>query len=284
MTPTDFSTHPRPLLTIRPSSGWAAIDLREMWHFRDLFLTLAERDVKVRYKQTALGAVWVIIQPLLSAGVLSFVFGSVAKLEAPGKIPYFLFAFAGTLAFSSVFSSTLTRVTNSMVGNQQLVSKVYFPRLILPFSTTSSTLLDFIVGLGMFMVLLLVYWQLPGANVLLMPVCVVVLLMLALGAGLMATAIAVSYRDVIHILPVATQFLLYASPVAYAVAEVPDQYLLLFYLNPLTSVLEAFRWSVFGVGEVPWGWFGYSAAVAVGLLIIGAFSFRRMERRFADVI
>lgn len=273
-----------PHVSIRPAKGWQGVDLREIWHFRDLFLTLAERDIKVRYKQTVLGVFWVVIQPLLSAGILSFVFGSVAQFEAPSGIPYFLFAFAGTLAFTSVFSTTLTRVSNSMVGNQQLVSKVYFPRLILPFSTTSSTALDFFVGLGMFVVLLLVYWQLPGWTVLLMPFCLLLLLLMALGIGLIATALAVSFRDVLHILPVATQFLLYASPVAYAVAEVPEAYRTLYYLNPLAAVLEAFRWAVFGVGNVEWGWFGYSAAVAAVLFLMGVFLFKRMERKFADVI
>lgn len=275
---------PQPQLTIRPRRGWSAIDLREMWQFRDLFLTLAERDIKVRYKQTALGAVWVVFQPLVSALIFAFVFGSVAKLEAPSGVPYLLFAFAGTLAYNSLFSPTLTRVSGSMVGNQQLVSKVYFPRLILPLSTTFSTLLDFAVGAGILALFILTRWYFPGINLLLAPVCILLLLMLAMGIGLFAAALAVQYRDVIHILPVFTQLLLYASPVAYAVAVVPEKYRTLYYLNPLASVLEAFRWSVLGAGNVEWGWLAYSATVATALLVGGAFAFKRMERRFADVI
>ena len=275
---------PEPHLTIRPSRGWAALNLREMWQFRDLFLTLAERDVKVRYKQTALGMVWVVFQPLVSALIFAFVFGSVAQLEAPGGVPYLLFAFAGTLAYNSLFNPALTRVSNSLVGNQQLVSKVYFPRLILPLSTTVSTLLDFAVGAAVLGLLIAVRWHFPGANLLLAPVCLILLMALALGMGLFATALAVQYRDVVHVLPVFTQLLLYASPVAYAVATVPEKYRTLYYLNPLASVLEAFRWSVLGAGTLEWGWLAYSAACAIALLAGGAFAFKRMERRFADVI
>ncbi len=272
-----------PHLTIRPSSGWRALDLRELWHFRDLLLTLAGRDLKVRYKQTALGVAWVILQPLIAAGIFAFVFGGVAGLDAPGEVPYFLFSFVGLLGWNA-FSSTLSRASAAMVGNEHLVSKVYFPRLILPLSTVFAALIDFAVAFGMLLVLLLIFWGLPAVNFLLMPVVLLLLLMLSLGIGICATALAVSYRDVGYIIPVFIQFLLYASPVAYALQEVPEQYRAIYSLNPLAPLLEAFRWSLLGVGELEWGYLAYAAAMAGLAFAVGAFVFKRMERKFADVI
>lgn len=251
--------------------------------FRDLLLSLAGRDLKVRYKQTALGVTWVILQPLIAAGIFAFVFGGVAKLEAPGAVPYFLFSFVGLLAWNA-FSGSLNRASGAMLGNEHLVSKVYFPRLILPISTLFAALIDFAVALGMLGVLLVLFWKLPTVSVLLMPLLLLLMLMLALGIGFAATALAVSYRDIGYIVPVALQFLLYASPVAYALQEVPEQYRAIYLLNPLAPLLEAFRWSVLGVGEVLWGYLAYAAAVSVLTFGLGAFVFKRMERKFADVI
>ncbi len=273
----------RPHLTIRPRSGWAALDLQEIWAFRDLLFTLAARDLKVRYKQTALGVAWVIFQPLMAAGIFTFVFGAVAELEAPGGVPYFLFSFAGLLAWNA-FSGTLNRAGGALVGNEHLVSKVYFPRLILPVSTIFAALIDFAVALGMLAVLLVLFWHLSGATLGLMPLCLLLMLMLALGIGCAATALGVSYRDVGYIVPVALQFLLYASPVAYPLQEVPERYRAIYLLNPLAPLLEAFRWSVLGVGEVLWGHLLYSGIFAATALVAGAFVFKRMERKFADVI
>ncbi|CAN5868621.1 ABC transporter permease [soil metagenome] len=270
-------------LTIRPRSGWAALDLREIWLFRDLLLALAGRDLKVRYKQTSLGVAWVILQPLIGAGIFAFVFGAVAKLEAPGGVPYFLFSFVGLLAWNA-FSGTVNRSSGAMVGNEHLVSKVYFPRLILPISTIFAALIDFAVALGMLAVLLGLLWHLPGTALALMPLVLALMLTLALGIGFAATALSVSYRDVGYVVPVALQFLLYASPVAYPLQEVPEQYRAIYLLNPLAPLLEAFRWSLLGVGEVLWGHLLYSAACAATALIAGAFVFKRMERKFADVI
>ena len=278
------SVEPRKVhFTIRPRSGWAALDLREIWLFRDLLLALAGRDLKVRYKQTALGVAWVILQPLIGAGIFAFVFGAVAKLEAPGGVPYFVFTFVVILSWNS-FSGTINRSSGAMVGNEHLVSKVYFPRLILPISTIFAALIDFAVALGMLAVLLGLLWHLPGATLALMPLVLALMLTLALGIGFAATALSVSYRDVGYVVPVALQFLLYASPVAYPLQEVPERYRAVYLLNPLAPLLEAFRWSLLGVGEVLWGHLLYSAACAVTILIAGAFVFKRMERKFADVI
>jgi lipopolysaccharide transport system permease protein len=278
------STHlpPKPLMTIRASSGWTAINLRELWQFRDLLLTLALRDLKLRYKQTALGVVWVVLQPLMAAGIFSFVFGKVAKLPSDG-VPYFLFSYAGLLGWN-LFNSTLTKTSGCLVGNSQLISKVFFPRLVLPLSTVPSVMIDFAVAAGMMTVLMIIYNVAPGWSLLLLPIWMAILLMLSLGIGLCAASLAVSYRDVQYILPVFLQILLYASPIAYAVSAVPEHLRPIYLINPLSSVLEAFRWSLLGVGSPTPGTIAYAAAVSGTVFLLGTFSFKRMERRFADVI
>ncbi len=278
---------PQPHLIIRPSSGWAALNLKQIWLYRDLLMTLAGRDVKLRYRQTALGVIWVILQPLLGAGVLSFVFNRVANVPT-GNIPPFLFTFAAMLGFTA-FSSTLSKASASLVGNAQLVSKVFFPRLVLPLSTVLSTLVDFGVSLCVLFVLMLLYRIAPGPQILLLPLWLTLILLLSLGFGLITAALMVSYRDVQYVLPVVLNLLTFGSPIAYtaafAASKLPaglQQFY--FFLNPLAGLLEAFRWSVLGDGEVQWGYVAYSAIFAVAIFIGGAFSFKKMERKFADVI
>lgn len=275
-------SQPKPYLTIRPTSGWAALNLAEVWQYRDLLSSLATRDVKLRYRQTALGVIWVILQPLLAAGIFSFVFGKVAKLPSDG-VPYFLFSYAGLLGWN-LCSSTLMKVSGCLTGNAHLISKVFFPRLILPLSTLFSSLIDFGVAAGMMVVLMLVNHVPIGLGLLLLPVWMLLLLMIAVGVGLFCASLMVTYRDVQFVLPVAVQFALYASPIAYAVSAVPHNLRPLYFLNPLSSLLEAFRWSILGTGQLQWGYLAYSAVVAVTLLVGGAFAFKRMERQFADVI
>lgn len=274
-------------LIIEPQTGWASLRLGEIWRFRDLLRSFAARDVKLRYKQTALGVTWVVLQPLLSAAVFAFVFGLLARFKAPGNVPYFLFALIGMTAWTA-FSGTLTRSTHSMVNNAHVVAKVYFPRMVLPLSSVFSTLIDLAVGLMMFALLLVLFWRWPAVSVLLAPLCLILIVAIAVGAGLWLSALAVSYRDVQYILPVLTQLLLYASPVAYPLAEVrkmvPARYFWLYLLNPLVAPLEALRFAVFGVGDLLWPQLAYSAGVAVVLLVAGALTFERMERKFADVI
>ena len=214
--------------------------------------------------------------------IFAFVFGKVAKLPSDG-IPYFIFSYAGLLGWNA-FSSTLGKVSSSMVGNAHLVSKVYFPRLVLPLSTVISSLLDFGVALVMLAVFMGVYHVIPGAGLLLLPVWLTLILMLSLGIGLFAASLMVSYRDIQYILPVATQFLMYASPVAYAVTAVPAKLQLFYFINPLSGLLEAFRWSLLNRGGIHAGALIYSIVFSVALFVLGAFSFRRMERKFADVI
>ena len=273
----------KPFLLIEPKSGWQAINFAELWQFRDLLTSLAQRDVKLRYRQTALGVLWVILQPLLAAGIFSFVFGKIAKIPAPHGIPYLVFSYAGLLAWNA-FSSTLTKSSTCLTGNANLVSKVYFPRLVLPLSTVFSTLIDFGVALVVMVVLLIVNHVPVHLGLLLLPVWLLLIVLLSVGIGLYAAALMVTYRDVQYVLPVVTQFLLYASPVAYAYAVVPDRWHAVFALNPLTGLLEAFRWSLLGVGTVSWALTGYAALVTLIVFLLGALAFKSMERKFADVI
>ena len=265
------------------------MNLREIWQFRDLLITLAGRDVKLRYRQTAIGVIWVVLQPLLAAGIFSVVFGKVGHLPSPGKFPYFIFAYAGQLGWQA-FSSTLNKASSCLVGNSQLVSKVFFPRLVLPLSTVFSTLIDFGVALIMMFVLLGITHIMPTLAILTLPVWMLLILMVAMGLGMLAAAMMVSYRDVQYILPVLTNFLLYGSPLIYSVGFImkglPAQYHAFYMLNPLASLLEGLRWSLLGAtAPVPdWNWAIYAAFCAVGVFIWGAFGFKKMERRFADVI
>jgi lipopolysaccharide transport system permease protein len=272
----------RPVVVIRPTHGWRSLDLREVWRFRDLLLMFALRDLKLRYRQTALGVTWVILLPLLGAAIFSLVFGRVAKLPTAG-VPYFVFAYAGLLGWN-LFQGTLSKAGTSLINNAHLVSKVFFPRVIVPLSAACSAMVDTVVALALLLILLPAYHVRLTPAIVFLPVWLVLFQVLALGLGLYAAALSVSYRDVTHILPVATQFLLYASPVGYRASLVPAAYHPLYVLNPLAGLLEALRWSLLGGAPPNWGHVGYAAVASCMLLVAGAFAFRRMERRFADVI
>jgi lipopolysaccharide transport system permease protein len=271
----------RPCLVLRPRSGWAALDLCELWRYRDLLLVLGLRDVKLRYRQTVLGVAWVVLQPLLAAGIFAFVFGAVARLPSAG-LPYFLFAYAGLLGWTA-FQATITKASTCLVQSSNLISKVYFPRLILPLSTLLSTALDSLVGLAMLLVLLPI-WVYPGPEILLLPVWFGLLLLMAVGLGVLAGALMVPYRDVQYILPVLIQLGMYASPVAYAVTAVPERLRAVVLLNPLSGILEGLRWSLLGTSQPAWGAVAYGAGFALAVFLGGAYAFKRMERSFADVI
>jgi lipopolysaccharide transport system permease protein len=273
---------PNPDLVIRPSRGWSALNLAEVWAFRDLLFTLAGRDLKVRYKQTFLGVAWVILQPLMAAGVFNIVFGMVAKMPSDG-VPYLLFTFVGQLGWN-MFANTVSKSSGSLVGNGHLISKVYFPRLVLPLSGLPSTFVDFAVAALMMVGLMVWYHWGPGTGLVFLPLWVAMLLAMALGIGLITAALTVSYRDVGYILPVMMQIAMYASPVPYSVKAVPESLRFFYDANPLSAVLEGFRWSLLNTQQPNWGLVGYAGAVAVVLLVTGAFMFKRMERKFADVV
>jgi lipopolysaccharide transport system permease protein len=282
VTPPAPGSGPQPLLKIRPPRGWAALDLLSVWRFRNLLLALAGRDVKLRYKQTALGIAWVLLQPLLAAGIFTFVFGKVAKLSSDGR-SYFLFSYAGLLGWN-LFSTTVTKSSVCLVGNAQLISKIFFPRLVLPLSTVPSALIDFCVALVMMFALMGLYHAPVGPAILLLPVWMALILMLSVGIGLWTSALTVSYRDVQYILPVLTQLWLYLSPVAYSVSVVPQRLRWAYNLNPLAPVLEGFRWCLLNTDRPGTISVLYSAAVSIAFLVVGAYVFKRMERKFADVI
>jgi lipopolysaccharide transport system permease protein len=278
----DDAAKQKPWMVIEPRSGWSELNLTELWRYRDLLVTLAIRDVKLRYKQTALGVIWVILQPLLAAGIFTFVFGKVARMPSDG-LPYFAFSYAGLLAWNA-FNSTLTKASASVIGNSQLVSRVFFPRLILPLSTVLSTLIDFFVALALMVVLMVGYGITPGWGVLLLPLWLILLVALALGIGVYTSALTVRYRDLQYVVPVLLQMLLYASPVAYSVSAVPDRLRVLYFLNPMSGLLEAFRWSLLGRGQLDWTHVIYSSSWVVVVSFGGALAFKKMEHKFADVI
>ena len=290
--PVVSAANPGSYLKLVPPSGWAALNLREVWNFRDLLVALAGRDVKLRYKQTALGAIWVVLQPLMAAGVFSFVFGLVAQMPSPNGIPYFVFSFAGLLGWN-LFSSTLSKISTCLTGNSALISKIFFPRLVLPFSAVPSVLIDFSVSMAMMALLMLVFHVPVRPGLLLLPVWIAMLLMMSIGIGLITSALSVSYRDVQYMMPVFLQILLYGSPVAYGLQTVLSKVqnkhptlALVYLLNPLAGPLEAFRASLLGTpwpAQLPMALL-VSGCASVGLILFGAYSFKKMERKFADVI
>ncbi|GAA4720079.1 ABC transporter permease [Isoptericola chiayiensis] len=258
---------------------------RELWAAREVLLRFGLRDILLRYRQTAVGVAWVVVQPLLGAGIFALVFGTVADLPTNG-VPYFLFSFMGMLAWN-LFSQTIARSSASLVANQALVAKVFFPRLLVPLSSALGVLLDYAVALGLGVVLLIVYGVSPGWAVLLLPVWTMLLLMVALGVGVAAAAIQVKYRDVGYVMPWLLQMGLYATPVAYSLEALegsPEAVQWLFTANPLTWFLEAFRWSLLGQAAPPlWQIVGMVGA-ALLVLLGGTLVFQRYERQFADVI
>lgn len=280
----------KPLLTIEPRPGWVPLNLPEIWQFRDLLMGLAGRDVRLRYRQTALGVSWVVFQPLIAAGLFTFIFGMVAGMPGKGGLPPFVLIYCGTLGFN-VFANTLSKAGICLVGNAQLVSKVYFPRMVLPLSTAISSLLDFAVASLILIGLMIAYHVHVGWGLLLMPALLGAILIFALGVGLWASALTVSYRDVQYVLPVMVQFAMYASPAAYTLSWIVEKLSVhhprlvsAYMLNPLASLLEAFRWSWLGTGELHWRWLAYALLFSLATFLVGCIAFRRMERKFADVI
>ena len=273
----------KPLHTIRTRTGMASLELGELWAYRDLLLAFAMRDVRLRYRQTALGAIWVVLQPLLAAAIFSFVFGRIAKFSS-GNVPYFVFAFAGMLCWN-VFSATVTKSSASLLQNTNLVSKVYFPRLIMPMAPGASTLIDAGISLVLLFILMGINGVMPTMAILLAPVFIALTLMIGLGVSFIAAALSVTYRDVQYVIPVMVNLLMYISPVAYAADVVPaGNSRFLFFLNPLTPIFDAFRWSVLGVGQPQWGFLAYSLVAGIVLFWGGAMIFRNLEQGFADVI
>ena len=256
--------------------------LREIWNYRDLFSALGVRDLRLRYRQTALGVAWVVLQPLAAAGIFAFVFGTIAKVPTDGQ-PYVLFSLAALIGWN-FFSSVLTRASVSLIQNPQLVTRVYFPRLILPMAVVPAALVDLLVTIVAFLGLAAMQGRVPTAAFFVLPLVILLLGMLALGAGFAAAALAVRYRDVQYLLPVAIQLALYASPVAYSASAVSGEWRGLYYANPLAAPLELMRWSLLGTPFPGANHLAYSVAAALALCLVGTWVFRHIERSFADEI
>ena len=278
---------PPQTIILRPSRGWSSLNLRDLWAYRELIYFLTWRDVIVRYKQTVLGAAWAVINPLINMVVLQVVFGTFAGMEAEGGVPGPLFRFASVLPWG-LFAGALTSAGRSMLSNRSILTKVYFPRLIIPIASVLSGLVDFAIGLLVLLGMMLFWGQPLSWNILALPLVVVFALVTALGAGLWFSALNVLYRDVGYILPVFTQLLLFISPVGYSTSQVAVRWQMLYALNPIVGVIESFRWVLLGTVPTPgiplWQLVAISATVSVILLVTGLFYFRRMERSFADMV
>ncbi|MDX1932714.1 MAG: ABC transporter permease [Capsulimonadales bacterium] len=273
-------------VVLRPATRWSAFNLEEVLHYSDLLTMFALRDVKLRYRQTALGVIWVVFQPLLAAAIFLIIFNKVAQTPTDDISP-FVFYYAGLMAYKS-FENTVNKASMCMIGNAQLVAKVFFPRIILPVSTVLGSLLDFAVSAVVLAVLMLVFRVPPSPFLLLLPVWLLFLQLTALGLGFYFAALTVRYRDIQYALPVLVQFGLYATPVGFSVAfllgKLPKALHFLVFLNPLTGLLDAFRWSVLGTPIYSWPIVIYGILASVALFVLGAMAFTQMEQSFADVI
>ena len=272
----------RQFIRLEPSSGWRALDLRELWRFRDLVYFLAWRDVKVRYKQTALGVIWAVLQPLAAMAIFTVFLGGLVHVPSDG-LPYPLFAFAGLLPWT-FFANATTSASSSLVGNTNLVSKVYFPRLAIPVAAVLAGLVDLAIGLVLLVALLVVFGVTPGPALLALPLFVVLNVLAALAVSIWLSALDVQYRDVRYAIPFLIQVWLFATPVVYPASVVPEQYRALYGLNPMAGVVEGFRWALLGRTDIPFSLVGVSVIVIATVFVSGLFYFRRMERSFADVI
>ncbi len=275
-----------PTTRIRPSHGWAALSLHEVWAYRDLLYMLVWRDVKVRYKQTALGVLWIVLQPVVSMVVFSLLFGGLLGVPSDG-VPYPLFAFAALLPWQ-YFAGALTRASTNLVDNAHVLTKVYFPRLILPIAGVVAGLVDLLVSFVVFAALMIYYGIQPSFALLSLPLFMALAMCTALGFGLWLSALNVRYRDIKYLLPFVLQTWMYATPVIYGTSMIPEQFQFILALNPMTGVVEGFRWALLGqhlVDANPWGpLFLVSVVIALAILVSGAIYFRTTERTFADSI
>jgi lipopolysaccharide transport system permease protein len=269
-------------VVLRPSAGWRALDLRELWNYRELLWFLAARDIKVRYKQTALGVAWAVLQPLLTMVVFTVFFGRLANIPSDG-LPYPLFAIVGLLPWQ-LFSYALTQSSNSLVTEQRLITKVYFPRLIVPLASVLSGLADFAVAFALVLGMMAWYQVPPTWNLAALPLLVLFALATALAIGLWLASLNVQFRDVRYTLPFLTQIWLFVTPVAYPSSLVPERYRLLYGLNPMAGVVEGFRWAVLGAGRPPEPMIFVSVLSVLVLLVGGMYYFRRLEKSFADLV
>jgi lipopolysaccharide transport system permease protein len=273
---------PQPTLRIEAPSGWLNVDFKELWEARELLYFFVWRDVKIRYKQTAIGAAWAVLQPLMTMLIFSLFFGKLAKIPSHG-LPYPIFYYSALLPWM-YFSGALQNATNVVVEQQRVITKVYFPRLVLPLSAVVAGLLDFAIAFGAFLVMMLYYRIVPGPAILLFPLFLLLAVLTALGAGLWLSALNAIYRDVRYVVPFLVQFWMFASPVAYPSSLVPEQWRWVYGLNPMAGVIEGFRWSLTGHGQPPNILLAVSSTMVLLLVAGGTAYFTRMEGTIADVV
>lgn len=272
----------RPVYVLEPKRGWASINPAEIWQYRDLLWILVGRELKLRYKQTVLGVAWVILQPLTAALIFAVIFGRFARLPSDG-VPYLLFVFSGLTAWN-YFAGAVQRASNSLVSSAQLITKVYFPRVLIPLAHTLAVLVDFAVMFAVLLVMMIIYkaaltWQIVG-----MPLLLLLITLTAMGVNLWLSALSVKYRDFMYVVPFLIQVWMFATPVVYAASVVPERWQVLYNLNPAVGFIEGFRWSILGRGTVTPETFMITTGVSVLFFVSGAYYFRSVEREFADVI
>jgi len=271
-----------PDILIEPSRGWVSLKLRELWEYRELLYFLTWRDIKVRYKQTVLGAAWAIIQPFFTMVVFSLFFGRLAKMPSDG-IPYPIFAYAALVPWT-FFANGLTQSSNSLVGSANLIKKVYFPRLLVPISSVISGVVDFVLAFSVLLGMMVFYGIVPTVNVIWLPFLLVLAFVTALGVGLWFAAMNVQFRDVRYMIPFLTQFWLFATPIAYPSSLLAEPWRTVYGINPMVGVVEGFRWALLGTDIAPGPVIVVSSLAALFILIGGMYYFRRMEKTFADVV
>jgi lipopolysaccharide transport system permease protein len=271
-----------PLILIKPTKGWVSLKLDELWEYRELFYFLTWRDIKVRYKQTVLGAAWAIIQPFFTMVVFSLFFGKLAKIPSDG-IPYPLFSYAALVPWT-FFANGLNQSSNSLVGSANLITKVYFPRMVIPISSIFSGVLDFILAFLVLLGMMVFYGMVPTSNVIWLPFLLLLAFVTALGVGMWLSALNVQFRDVRYTLPFLTQFWLFATPIAYPSSLLSEPWRTIYGINPMVGVVEGFRWALLGTSTAPGPIIIVSSLTALVILFVGAFYFRRMEKSFADVV
>jgi homopolymeric O-antigen transport system permease protein len=281
MTTSSISLQP-PTLRIEPPRGWLHVEFGELWAARELLYFFVWRDIKIRYKQTAIGAMWAVLQPVLTMMVFSLFFGKLAKIPSHG-LPYPIFYYSALLPWM-YFSTALTNATSVVVEQQRVITKVYFPRLVLPLSAVFSGLLDFAISFVVFLILMVYYRIAPGPAILLFPLFLLLAVLTALGAGLWLSTLNAIYRDVRYVVPFLVQFWMFASPVAYPSSLVPERWRWVYGLNPMAGVIEGFRWSLTGQGQPPNILLAASSTMVLLLVAGGAAYFTRMEGTIADVV
>lgn len=270
-----------PEIVIEPRSGWRLVDLKELRDYSDLFFFLVWRGIKARYAQSAIGIGWAVIQPLASMVVFTVIFGRLVGVSSDGE-PYAIFAFVALVPWT-YFSNALTQATLSLSADANIISKIYFPRMIVPLSAVAARLVDFAIALVLLVVLLLAFGEVPNAGILVLPLLIAMMILTAAGLGLWLTALSIQYRDVNHAATFMVQLLMYAAPVVYPASLVPERFQLLYALNPMVGVIEGFRAALLGSRAMPWDLIGIGLAVTAVVALGGMFYFRRKEHIFADV-